>query len=167
LQGARQREIQQRQRQVEAPPKEEEKQCAAEKRMETDQEKMPNVTCFNCAQWGHFSTDRREPRLCFICQTTDHIGTDCPEWLKPLEPPQYLGSVAQGLRFFHVDVSDEGNRSGYMKFLNNCVVLTVEEGFIEEEEIVESLQKLFDQNWQWQVKELEDFKYLVRFPPQK
>jgi hypothetical protein len=78
-----------------------------------------------------------------------------------------LGECCTGLEIFQVDVSDEGNRSGYMKFLNNCAVLTVEEGFIEEEEIVESLQKLFDQNWQWQVKELEDFKYLVRFPPQK
>jgi hypothetical protein len=41
---------------------------------------------------------------------------------------------------FHVEVYDEVNRSGYLKFLDNCDVLTVEEGFIEEEEIVESLQ---------------------------
>jgi hypothetical protein len=67
--------------------------------------------------------------------------------------------------FFHVDVSEEVNRTGYMRFLDNCAVLTVEEGFIEEEEIVDSLQKLFDQSWHWQIKELEDFKYLVRSPP--
>jgi hypothetical protein len=29
------------------------------------------------------------------------------------------------------------------------------------------LQKIFDQGWQWQLKEIEDFRYLVRFPPHK
>jgi hypothetical protein len=125
-----------------------------------------NVTCYNCAQWGHFSTDCREPMLCFICQTTDRIGRDCPEWFKPLVA-QYLGSATQGLCFFHVGVSEEVNKSGYMKFLNNSAILTIEEGFIEEGEIMESLHKLFDQNWHWQVKEIEEFKYLVRFPPHK
>jgi hypothetical protein len=38
-------------------------------------------------------------------------------------------------------VSDETNRSGYLRFLDNCALLTMEEGFIEEEEIVDSLQK--------------------------
>jgi hypothetical protein len=65
-----------------------------------------------------------------------------------------LGSAAQGLGFLHVDVVDEGNKSGYMKFLENCAILSIEEGYIEEEEIVEGLQKLFDQNWQWQLKGL-------------
>jgi hypothetical protein len=105
--------------------------------------------------------------LCFICQTAEHVGRDCPEWLKPLDVVQYLGSAAQGLDFFHVDVRKESNRSGYMKFLDNCAIFTVEEGLIDEPEIVESLRKLFDQNWHWQLKEIEEFKYLVRFPPHK
>jgi hypothetical protein len=84
-----------------------------------------------------------------------------------LESAQYLGSAAQGLGFLHVDVVDEGNKSGYMKFLENCTILSIEEGYIEEEEIVEGLQKLFDQNWQWQLKGIGDFRYLVRFPPHK
>jgi hypothetical protein len=45
-----------------------------------------------------------------------------------------------------VEVADEVNKSVYLKFLDNCVVLTVEEGFIEESEILESLQKIFYQN---------------------
>jgi hypothetical protein len=55
----------------------------------------------------------------------------------------------QGLGFFHIEVPEEVNMSGFLKFLDNCAVLTVEEGFIEEHEIVESLQKIFDQNRQW------------------
>jgi hypothetical protein len=53
----------------------------------------------------------------------------------------------RGCAFFHVGVSEEVNKSGYMKFLNNSAILTIEEGFIEEGEIMESLHKLFDQNW--------------------
>jgi hypothetical protein len=133
-----------------------------------DKDKLPKVTCFNYAQWRHFSTDCRESKLYFICQTCEHVRRVCPEWNGPLEPAQYLGSAAQSLGFFHVKVSDEINISGYLKFLDNCVILTVEEGFIEEEEeIVESLHKLFDQGWHWQLKEIEKFKYLVRFAPHK
>jgi hypothetical protein len=84
---------------------------------------------------------------------------ECPEWGKPIEPAQYLGSVAQGLGFYHVEVGDEMNRSGYLRFLDNCDVLSVE-GLIDEEEI-------FDNCWQWQLKEIETFRYLVRFPPHK
>jgi hypothetical protein len=31
--------------------------------------------------------------------------------------------------------------------LRNCAILSIEEGYIEEDEIVEGLKKLFDQNW--------------------
>jgi hypothetical protein len=65
----------------------------------------------NYGQLGHFSTDCTEPKLCFICQTSDHVGRECLEWLKPMESAQYLGSAAQELGFFLVDVVDEGNRS--------------------------------------------------------
>jgi hypothetical protein len=87
------------------------------------------------------------PKLCFICQMSDHVGRDCPEWSKPLESAQYLGSAPKGMGFFHVDVLDGEMRNGYLRFLDNCAILTVEEGFIEDEEIVDSLQYLFDQNW--------------------
>jgi hypothetical protein len=151
---------------VEADQAEEKPQEAGDK-MALDKDKGHKVTCLNCAQWGHFSSDCRESKLCFICQTTNLVGRGSPEWSKPLEPAQYLGSAVQGFGIFHVEVYDEVNRSGYLKFLDNYVVLTVEEGFIEEEEIVESLQKLFDPRWHWQLKEFEEFKYLVRFPPHK
>jgi hypothetical protein len=138
-----------------------------DKNVEVDSDKQAKVTCFNFGQWGHFSTDCKDPRLCFICQTSDHVGRDCPEWMKPVESAQYLGSASQGLGFFHVDVAEEVTRSGYMHFLENCVVLTVEEGGIEEQEIVDNMQRLFDPAWHWQFKEIEEYKFLVRFPPHK
>jgi hypothetical protein len=38
-----------------------------------------------------------------------------------------------------VEVQEEANRDEYLKFLDNCVVLTVEEGEIKSEEIIENL----------------------------
>jgi hypothetical protein len=171
-QGQRPRGDNQRQRQGEAIPKESAHQgnqnqtqdrVAGKLVMEVD--KQINVTCFNCVGWGHYSSDCKEPKVCFVCQTANHVGRECPEWRKLLEPAQYLGSEAQGLGFFHVDVLEEVQRNGYLKFLNNCAILTVEEGEMEEGEIVENLKILFNGNWNWQLRSLGDFKFLIRFPP--
>jgi hypothetical protein len=129
--------------------------------------KLSNVTCYNCAEWGHYSTGCKLPKLCFIYQTSDHVRRDCPKWMKPVEPVQYLGGATQGLGFFHVEVKEETNRAGYLKFIDNCVVLTVEEGEIEMGEIVENLQQLFDPKWHWQLRKIDEYKLLVSFPPQK
>jgi hypothetical protein len=64
-----------------------------------------------------------------------------------------------------VEVQEEVNRGGYLKFLDNYAVLTMEEGEIGLEEIIKNLQQLFDQK-HWQLRELEEYKFLVRFPPQ-
>jgi hypothetical protein len=98
---------------------------------------------------------------------TDHVGKNCPEWKKPMESALYLESVAQGLGFFHVEVQENENKGGYLKFLDNCAVLTIEEGEIEVAAIIENLQNLFDKKWHWQLKELEEYRYLVRFPPHR
>jgi hypothetical protein len=54
-----------------------------------------------------------------------------------------------------------------MKVLDNCAILIVEEGDIGQEEIVENLLQLFDKKWHWELREIEEFKFLLRFPPHK
>jgi hypothetical protein len=44
-------------------------------------------------------------------------------------------------------VVEEENRAGFLKFLDNCAVLIIEEGDIEQAENVENLQVLFDKKW--------------------
>jgi hypothetical protein len=93
-------------RDVDEKEQQQEAQTQQQPQMQLGEEigKHAKVTCFNCGEWGHFSPDCKAPRLCFICHTSAHVGRDCPDWLKPLEPAQYLESAAQGLGFFHVDV---------------------------------------------------------------
>jgi hypothetical protein len=66
-----------------------------------------------------------------------------------------------------VDVTHEIQRNGYLKFLDNCVILTVEEEDIEESEIIDNLKRLFDGNWKWQLRNMGEFRFLVRFPPNR
>jgi hypothetical protein len=54
-----------------------------------------------------------------------------------MESALYLGSAAQGLCFFHVEVQEEESRCGYLKFLDNYTVMIIEEGEIEVVEIIE------------------------------
>jgi hypothetical protein len=152
---------------IEEPEKGDQQAQPVDNKMDMEFGKLSKTTCFNCAEVGHYSIDCNAPKLFFICQTSAHVGGDYPEWDKPIEFAQYLGSVSQGLGFFHVDVQDEINKGGYLKFLNNCAVLTVEEGEIEGPKIIENLHWLFDKNWQWFLREIDEFKYLVRFPPHK
>jgi hypothetical protein len=97
---------------------------------------------------------------------TDHVGRNCHEWEKSMESALYLGSAAQVLGLFHVEVQEEESKGGYLKFLDNCAVLTIE-GEIEVAKIIENLQDLFDKKWHWQLRELEEYRYLVRFSPHK
>lgn len=46
----------------------------------------------------------------------------------------------------------------------NFSVITIEEGEIDEKGILENLRELFDENWPWQLKKSDDYKYIVRFP---
>jgi hypothetical protein len=61
-----------------------------------------------------------------------------------------------------VEVQEEENRRGYLKFLDNYAVLTIEEGEISAEEIVDNLKQQFDQKWHWQLREIEEYRFLVR-----
>jgi hypothetical protein len=99
-----------KQRVEESPAKTDPKPKQPEDMMEVEPGKLSKNICFNCVEVGHFSTDCKAPRLCFICQMSAHVGRDCPKWGKSIELAQYLGSATQGLGLFHLDVQDEENK---------------------------------------------------------
>lgn len=50
---------------------------------------------------------------------------------------------------------------------DNCVVFTIGEGDVSEGEIIENFKEMFDANWSWHLNPVDEYRYLVRFPPQK
>jgi hypothetical protein len=46
-------------------------------------------------------------------------------------------------------------------------VLTIEEGEMGQEEIIQNLKRMFDKEWQWKLKPMDEYRYMVRFPPTK
>lgn len=131
------------------------------------QDKNLQVVCFNCGKIGHLSSTYRRPRVCFICQSTNHVVDLCPEWKKPPVAAQYYGSANRGLGFYLIDVEARGNRFKNWNGLDNFGILKIEEGEIDEKGILENLKELFDVDWPWQLKKTRDGKFIIRFPPDK
>lgn len=51
--------------------------------------------------------------------------------------------------------------------MDNLGVLTIEDGEIDEEGILENLRELVDKDWYWQLRKTDEYSYIVRFPPHK
>lgn len=131
----------------------------------TTQDKNLQVVCFNCGEIGHLSSACSKPRVCFICQSTNHAVDMCPEWKKPPVAAQYYGSANRGLGFFYIDVEPRGNRFTHWNGLDNFGLLKIEEGVIDEDGIILNLKELFDDKWPWQLRKSGEGKFIIRFPP--
>lgn len=132
------------------------------------QEKNLQVVCFNCGEIGHFSSVCSKPKVCFICHKADHVVDLCPEWQKTPMAAQYYGSANRGLGFYHIDVEPrDDNRFSHWIGMDNFGVFTIEEGEIDEEGILENLRELVDRDWAWQLRKIDEYSYIVRFPPHK
>jgi hypothetical protein len=46
---------------------------------------------------------------------------------------------------------------------DNYGVFTIEEGVMSQEDILKNLKDLFDKDWLWQLKQLDEFMFLFRF----
>jgi hypothetical protein len=69
------------------------------------------------------------------------------------------------LGFYHIDVADRSGRFRHWTGFDNFAVLTVGEGELGEEEIVQTLKFHVDKGWQWKLMKMDDYRYLVKFPP--
>ncbi|KAE8772516.1 hypothetical protein D1007_55475 [Hordeum vulgare] len=75
--------------------------------------------------------------------------------------------AAGGLGFYHIDihVAAESNWLNY----KNCAIIKVIKGEVSTSELLIQLNGIFCKNkeWPWQIRELEEKKFLLRFPPWK
>lgn len=131
-------------------------------------DKFLNVVCFNCGDVGHYSTTCRKTGCCFICHKEDHVVDQCPEWKKEQAAAQFYGSARRGLGFFHIDVEPREGRFKHWRGLDNYGIITLEQGdIIEEATVVQHLRNLFDDKWDWQLRQEDEYSYVMRFSPHK
>lgn len=134
---------------------------------EAAQDRNLQVVCFNYGQIGHFSFACNRPKVCFICHSSDLVVDLCPNWMKPPVTAEYFGSLNNGLGFYYVDVEARDNRFKHWEGMDNFGVISIEEGEIDDEGILENLRQLFDKDWAWQLKKTDECSYIVRFPPDR
>jgi hypothetical protein len=144
---------------------EEEKRDIAETSRVCD--KFPQVVCFRCGEPGHFSSACNKPKVCFICYQKEHTVDDCPEWKEKHNAAQYYGSANKGLGFYHINVESGPDRFKHWKGFDNYGVFTIEEGDMDEEEVLRTLREKCDKDWKCNLMKMEDYRYLVKFPPHR
>jgi hypothetical protein len=76
---------------------------------------------------------------------------------------RYVGSVATGLGFYHIEAPESSVNP--ISSTENYGVVAVEEGEISKEELAKEFANIYKTNWPWQIRELGDWSYLVKFPP--
>ncbi|CAL5054326.1 unnamed protein product [Urochloa decumbens] len=98
---------------------------------------------------------------------TDEDQENCPEWKEPQYAVQYYSSANKGLGFYHVDVAKREGRFRHWARFDNFGVFTIEDGELEEAEIINYLRHEVDKEWEWKLMKLDDYRFLVRFPTDK
>ncbi|TVT97327.1 hypothetical protein EJB05_57431, partial [Eragrostis curvula] len=105
------------------------------------------VVCYNCSESRHYSTKCPKPKLCLreeIMQFMDvRSGRNHNS-----QPSSLVVQVrGWGSSMWMLRVDQTGGSE------------------VTKEEIIRNLQKIFDKDWSWCIRELGEYSYSVRFPP--
>jgi hypothetical protein len=119
------------------------------------------VICYNC----HHKAGCKKLMVCFISKQENHVVENCPVRKQGHTCAKYIGSVADGLGFYNIEMSESSNRATID--FTNCEKVYIETGDITKEELQLELATCFDPNWPWQISQLEEWYFFVRFPPNK
>ncbi|CAN6381129.1 unnamed protein product [Urochloa humidicola] len=80
---------------------------------------------------------------------------------------QYYGSANDGLSFYHIDVAARQNRFRHWSGFDNYGVFTIEEGELTKEDVIQTLREQVDKEWNWKLMQMEEYRFLVKFPLKK
>jgi hypothetical protein len=123
-----------------------------------------DVICYNCGLPDHHKASCKKPMVCFICKE-DHVVDTCPMKKQGHYCAKYIGSAASVLGFYHIEVPEEEHKLAMD--LNNYGKVYIETREISKEELQLELATCFNPHWPWQIRQIEEWCFLVRFPPNK
>jgi hypothetical protein len=72
------------------------------------------------------------------------------------------GSVEPGLDFLHIEIPDNEEQDNFSK---NVGSVYIEAGEIRKEELSREFTVIYKTTWPWQIRQLDDWSFLVKFPP--
>lgn len=122
-----------------------------------------DVTCYSCGEPGHHKSQCPQPPSCFICEMVTHKVDDCPVRKKPRNNAKYVGSAATGLGYFKIDVPDVNEQ--HVVNRKNVGIVYIEAGQVTKEELAQNLSAIYKTNWPWHIRKLDNWTFLVKFPP--
>ena len=123
------------------------------------------LICYNCGEPGHFMGNCIKPKVCFICGFLGHPVNNCAAWVDLPPDATFFDSAAKGLGFFHVEVPTAAETQ-WLNF-KNCGLIEIKSGSVTVAELEQKLSGIFcrQKQWPWQIREVDQNSFLVRFPP--
>uniref|UniRef100_A0A453SUP7 CCHC-type domain-containing protein n=1 Tax=Aegilops tauschii subsp. strangulata TaxID=200361 RepID=A0A453SUP7_AEGTS len=122
-----------------------------------------DVICYSCGEPGHHKINCPSPPVCFICKVVTHKVEDCPVRRKPRNPAKFVGSGAPGLGYHQIDVPDVNDQ--HIGARRNVGLVYVESGQVDKQELGHNFSLIYKTNWPWQIRKLDEWTFLVKFPP--
>ena len=122
-----------------------------------------DIICYSCGEPGHHKTNCPKPPACFICKVVTHKVEDCPVRKKLRNPAKFVGSGAHGLGYHQIDVPDVNEQ--HIGVERNIGIVYVEPGQVTKKELAHNFSLIYKTNWPWQIRVLDDWTFLVKFPP--
>lgn len=120
-----------------------------------------DVICYNCGVPGHHKAGCKKPRFCFICKKEDHVVDTCPVKKQGHACAKYVGSAANGLGFYLIEIPEKDNQPTID--FTNCGKVYIESGEISKEELQLELATCFNPNWPWQIRQLDEWCFWLGF----
>ncbi|KQJ87457.1 hypothetical protein BRADI_4g11253v3 [Brachypodium distachyon] len=117
------------------------------------------ATYFNCRKTGHFQASCPFPASCISCKKDGHATVLCPTKGKKAEL-SLLGFGIPGQGFYHLKLATSGDDEK----ASNSVLVSVQTTQISSQLLEDELKNLFEEEWDWQVKQLSDLEFIVVFP---
>jgi hypothetical protein len=99
------------------------------------------LTCYNYEEPDHFVGICDKPKVCFHLCCAGPLHECLSLWQKEQPVVAYMGSVGQGLGFYHIELP-KSETTRWLN-INNCGVVIIKQGQISMQELEKELSDIF------------------------